>query len=59
MSDQDTGAHTPPEGGGEPVPIMQKILDNPYLLLFLGVSIPSVFYVLWGVMEVLSIPVAP
>jgi hypothetical protein len=37
---------------------MQRVLDNPFLLLFLGVTIPTVFYILWGVMEVASIPVA-
>ncbi len=59
MSDQNTGAQASPEGGGEPIPVMQRILDNPFLLVFLGVTIPSVFYILWGVMEVLAIPNAP
>jgi hypothetical protein len=40
----------------ERVPTMQRILDNPFLLLFLGVTIPTVLYVIWGVMEVASIP---
>jgi hypothetical protein len=38
------------------VPAMQRMLDNPFLLLFLGVTIPTVLYVIWGVMEVASIP---
>jgi hypothetical protein len=38
--------------------MMQQILDNPFLLLFLGVTIPTVLYILWGVMEVASIPLA-
>ncbi|HEY4775969.1 MAG TPA: hypothetical protein VIH40_14255 [Xanthobacteraceae bacterium] len=42
----------------EPVPMMQRILDNPFLLLFLGVTVPTVLYILWGVMEVASIPLA-
>ena len=42
----------------ERVPTMQRILDNPFLLLFLGVTIPAVLYVIWGVMEVASIPLA-
>jgi len=37
---------------------MQRLLDNPFLLLFLGVTIPTVFYVIWGVMEIVSIPIA-
>ena len=42
----------------EPVPVMQQLLDNPWLLLFLGVVIPTVFYILWGVMEIVTIPIA-
>ena len=47
-------------GGGEDerIPTMQKILDNPFLLLFLGVVIPTVFYLIWGIMEIISIPLA-
>lgn len=41
-----------------PVPVMQQILDNPFLLLFLGVTIPTIFYVIWGVMEIVAIPIA-
>ncbi|MCF6355780.1 MAG: hypothetical protein L3J26_11880 [Candidatus Polarisedimenticolaceae bacterium] len=37
----------------------QQIIDNPFLLLFIGVAMPTVFYTLWGVMEIASIPVAP
>jgi hypothetical protein len=42
----------------EAVPMMQRILDNPFLLLFLGVTIPAVLYLIWGVMEVVSVPIA-
>ena len=42
----------------EPVPFMQRVLDNPFLLLFLGVTVPAVFYLMWGVMEVANIPIA-
>jgi len=42
----------------EKIPVMQQILDNPFLLLFLGVTIPTVFYVIWGVMEIVAIPIA-
>jgi hypothetical protein len=38
---------------------MQRLLDNPFLLLFLGVTIPTVLYILWGVMELSQVPVAP
>ena len=42
----------------ERVPVMQQVLDNPFLLLFLGITLPTVLYILWGVMEVANIPVA-
>lgn len=45
-------------GPEERIPIMQRILDNPFLLLFLGVTIPTVFYIIWGVMEIAQIPIA-
>jgi hypothetical protein len=48
----------PQRDSGARVPTMQRILDNPFLLLFLGVTIPTVLYVIWGVMEVASIPLA-
>lgn len=38
--------------------MMQRVLDNPFLLLFLGVAIPTVLYLVWGVMEVASVPLA-
>jgi hypothetical protein len=51
-------APAPAADSPERVPVMQRILDNPFLLLFLGVTIPTVLYILWGVMEVASIPIA-
>jgi hypothetical protein len=44
--------------GEERVPVMQKILDNPFLLLFIGVVFPTVFYIIWGIMELVTIPIA-
>jgi hypothetical protein len=43
----------------ERVPPMQRVLDNPFLLLFLGVTVPTVFYLIWGIMEIAQIPIAP
>ena len=44
--------------GSERIPAMQRLLDNPFLLLFIGVTVPAVFYLLWGVMELTQIPIA-
>jgi hypothetical protein len=42
----------------EPVPAMQQLLDNPFLLLFIGIAMPTVLYIVWGVMEIVGIPIA-
>ena len=44
--------------GEERMHIMQQILENPFLLLFLGVAVPTVIYIVWGVMEIVAIPIA-
>ncbi len=43
----------------ERIPFFQRVLENPFLLLFLGIVMPTVFYILWGVMEIATIPIAP
>ena len=64
MSDQGSapGASPPhiptPDEKPERIPFMQRLLDNPFLLLFLGVALPTVLYVIWGVMEIVSIPIS-
>jgi len=58
---QASGAAAGPQGPGGPagkVPFMQRLLDNPFLLLFLGVVIPTVFYLIWGILEVAQVPIA-
>jgi hypothetical protein len=37
---------------------MQRVLDNPFLLLFFGVAIPAVIYLMWGLMEISQMPIA-
>jgi hypothetical protein len=43
----------------ERIPAFQHVLDNPFLLLFLGVALPTVLYILWGVMEIATVPISP
>lgn len=54
--------NTGPEGtqpvADSDIPFMQKLLDNPMLLLLIGVVVPTVSYTIWGIMEVVSIPIA-
>jgi hypothetical protein len=58
MPNNPTSDSTPTDARLEYVPMMQRVLDSPFLLLFLGVTIPTVLYLLWGVMEVASVPLA-
>lgn len=51
----DSGSTSGDDG---PIPLMQRILDNPFLLLFIGVASPTVLYIIWGIMEIASIPIA-
>ena len=57
MADQDQPGNAP-SADNEPVPFMQRVLDNPFLLLFLGVAFPAVFYIIWGIIEITQIPIA-
>lgn len=47
-----------PAEAQERIPAMQRLLDNHFLLLFLGVATPAVLYIIWGVMELSQIPIA-
>ena len=50
--------HDTHDDENDPVPWVQQLLDNPFLLLFLGVAMPTVIYIVWGVMEIVGIPIA-
>ena len=54
----ETNTENSAQGRGVKVPAMQRLLDNPFLLLFLGVVMPTVFYLIWGIMEITQIPIA-
>jgi len=56
MADNNNPANEP--STDEPIPLMQRVLDNPFLLLFLGVAVPAVFYIIWGIIEITQIPLA-
>lgn len=57
MEDTTSNKTDPDPDADAPLPVMQRMLDNPFLLLFLGVTIPTVTYIIWGVMEIVTIPV--
>ena len=39
---------------GEKIHPLQKLMDNPWLLLILGLVIPILSYTVWGMIELLS-----
>lgn len=51
----DPGKH--PNDENERIPAMQSLLENPFLLLFIGVAMPTVFYIIWGIMEIVTVPI--
>lgn len=40
------------------IPLGQRLYDNPFLLLVAGILVMVVFYTVWGLWEVLSLPPA-
>ncbi|MBI2869843.1 MAG: hypothetical protein HYX96_08470 [Chloroflexi bacterium] len=38
------------------VPLGQKLFDDVYLLLALGLGVPLIIYVVWSVVDVLTVP---
>jgi len=45
-----------------PVPSGQVIYDNIYLLLVLGIVVPTLIYTVWGLIEIMqtpNLPIAP
>ena len=54
----------PDESTRDPVlperpPWQQRLFDSPYLLLLLGVGVTVLFYTLWGLLEMMTMPAAP
>ncbi len=39
-------------------PLMQAVFDNVFLLVVIGLAVPIVFYTIWGLLEIASIPLA-
>ena len=58
MEEHEEAGAAPAPTDQEPIPMMQRMLDNPFLLLLLGILVPTVFYIVWGIIEITQIPVA-
>jgi len=47
-----------PGAPGERIPLGQRLFDNMYLLLVLGVLVMLVVFTGWGLWEIVSLPAA-
>lgn len=45
--------------GREDVPLGQRLFDSPFLLLAFGLLVMVIFFTLWGLWEIQSLPPAP
>jgi hypothetical protein len=52
MAEQPGGAARDPDK----VPLGQRLFDNPFLLLVVGILVMVVFYTGWGLYEVITLP---
>jgi len=48
-----------PTPAGGKIPLGQRLMDSPFLLLVLGLLVILVFYTGWGLWEILSLKPAP
>jgi hypothetical protein len=48
----------PPDRDRAPVPLGQRLLERPFLLLAAGLAVMFGFYTIWGLVEILSLPTA-
>jgi hypothetical protein len=40
------------------IPFMQKLLDNHFALLIIGVLSPTILYTVWGIIDIMNVPLA-
>jgi hypothetical protein len=50
----EQGEHLPP--GDEPIPWYQALTDDVFLLLMAGLVVPTLFYIVWGLLELANVP---
>lgn len=56
MTDPATDPATAPEGAERP-PWPQLLMDDVFLLVMAGLVVPTLLYIVWGLMELGSVPV--
>jgi hypothetical protein len=48
--------HNDSPDGSEPIPLGQRLFDNMYLLLALGLAVMLIVFTAWGLWEIFSMP---
>lgn len=43
----------------EKIPLGQVFLDDIFLLFLLGMSVPLILYIGWGLLDLLNVPILP
>jgi hypothetical protein len=59
MTEQQASESREADRVEEPVPIIQELFDNIWLLFLVSAVIVLVSYVIWGIIDLVSIPVSP
>lgn len=44
---------------GSEIPFGQRLYDRPFVLLAIGMAVMVIFFTLWGLWEIQSLPPAP
>lgn len=45
-----------PADAATPLPWQQAVLDDVFLLMVFGLVVPTLFYIVWGLIELASLP---
>ena len=57
MQDKRLEKVKPEESGkSEKLPLGQVLLDNVFLLLALGLGLPLLLYIIWGIYDLVNVP---
>lgn len=59
MAEQESATPRPRSPEEERIPVMQEIYDNIWFLFFVSVTIILLSYIIWGLVDMLSIPTLP
>ncbi len=60
MEEKRGEAVTPGAGDdSEKIPLGQVFLDDIFLLFLLGMSVPLILYIVWGLLDLLNVPILP